>query len=115
MRIVGSDVTSIRWCAFGTAPRYVMARILKLGILLGCDGYGCDTHAPIYTRHHILQFINYECRAGDRCGRWNSTHLYQHSLVLLARNITRRVAGKEPSLGNMAYPKKLFFILKRNF
>ena len=86
-----------------------MARILKLGILLGCDGYGCDTHAPIYTRHHILQFINYECRDGVRCGSWNSTHLYQHSLVLLARNIPRKVAGKEPSLGDMAYPKKKLF------
>ena len=80
----------------------LVARILKLGILLGCDGYGCDSHAPFYTRHHILQFINYECRAGDRCGRSNSTHLLQHSLVLLARNTTRRVAGKEPSLGDMA-------------
>ena len=47
--------------AFGTAPKYLMARVLKLGILLGCDGYGCDSHAPIYTRHHLLlyELMNY--------------------------------------------------------
>ena len=76
MRNWGCDVMTTRSCAFGTAPKYDMARVLKLGILLGCDGYGCDSHAPIYTRHHIIQFIDYECSAGDRCGRWNSTHLF---------------------------------------
>ena len=57
MRNCGCDVMAARSCAFGMAPKYDMARVLKLGILLGCDGCGCDTHAPIYTRHHILQFI----------------------------------------------------------
>ena len=59
-------------------------------------------HTPCCIRDSIYCNSYYECKDGDRCGRSNSTHLFQHSLVLLARNKTRRVAGKEPSLGDMA-------------
>ena len=64
-------------------------------------------HTPQFIRDSIYCNSYYECKNGDRSGRSNSTHLFQHSLVLLARNTTRRVAGKEPSLGDMAYPKKV--------
>ena len=58
-RAWGCDVTTNLYVrAFGTAHSNNIIRILTLGILLGSDGCGCVSHAPIYTQHHILQFID---------------------------------------------------------